>query len=98
MLKYFSINQQICPVAYGERFRDIVICNQYAYVFIFELSNDSLDIFNRNRVNPCKRFVKQNKLWVHGQSPGYFGPSSFAPAQYIPVAPANMVQVKFIDQ
>src|SRR5688500_18297171 len=58
MLKYFAINEQIRPVANGERFVYVMVSDQNTDILIFQSGNHRLNVFNGNGVYPRKRFIQ----------------------------------------
>ena len=53
-----------------------MIGNQHTYVFFFQFNYNLLNVFHSNRINPCKRFVEQNKFWIDCKSPCNFSTSA----------------------
>src|SRR4030095_6675357 len=98
LFKDLSLDQQIGPVTNRQCFSNVMICYQYADVFIFQPSNDRLNIFHRNGVNACEGFVEQNKFWVNGKGSCDFCPSPFTPAQQIAVTFTHMMKSELIQQ
>ena len=92
MLKNFTVNEQVGPVADRQGLVYIVISDQNADIFILQPRYYRLDILNGYRINTCKRLVEQDKLGVYRQRPRNFSPSSLPAAERVSVVFAHMVQ------
>lgn len=64
---------------------------------VFNFTHNRLNILYCNGVDPCERFVEQDKFGVGSQRPGNFSPTAF-PARGVSMALAHAMQVEFINQ
>ena len=55
--KYFSVVENVSLVAYSKGFPDIMVRDQHANPFFFQLFDNILNIYNGNGVNAGKRFI-----------------------------------------
>src|SRR5699024_8546655 len=74
------------------------ICNQDANVTRLELANNSFDFAYRDRVDPGKGFVQQNKGRLGGQRPGDFDTAAFTTRKTHAQIVADMRDMKVFEQ
>jgi hypothetical protein len=68
MLKDLSFNQQVSPVANRKGFIYIMISDQNTDIPVFKACDYCLYVFNRNRVNTSKRFIKQYEFRINARA------------------------------
>ena len=76
----------------------VVIGDEDADAAQAQLFDDALNVLHRDGVDPGKRFVEQDELWVRCQCPRNFRPPAFAAAQHVAVGLADLLQTEFADQ
>src|SRR5579883_178491 len=72
-----SIVDDISAVRDLQGFSDVVIGDQNADLFGFQMVNDLLDLEDRNRIDTRKRLVQKNEFWRDDQRSCYFHPAPF---------------------
>lgn len=66
-------------------FTHVVVSDQYAQAAVAQVLNDAFNVDNRDRVNPGKRFVEQNKFRIRSQCAGNFYTATFTPESDCPM-------------
>ena len=54
-----------------------MVGDEYAYVFVFQLSYDTLYVFHSDRVDAGERFIEEYEFRVDGEGSCYLSPASF---------------------
>ena len=80
-----AFTHDIGAIAYAQGFADVVVGNEYANISFRKLADNILDIDDRNRIDPGKRFVEQDKLRLISQCARYFDASAFAADSAMPL-------------
>src|SRR5690606_32914465 len=76
----------------------VVVGDQDANSSGFKVHDDLLDVADRDRVDPSKRFIQQDKSRLHGQGPGNFHAAAFAPGQAHAEAVTDVRDVKLLKE
>src|SRR5690606_35144209 len=85
-------------VADVQRLAYVVVGDQHADAALLEVADDVLDVVDGNRVDPCERFIKQDKGRVGGQSAGNFRAPALAAGQRHAETVADVGDVEFLQQ
>jgi hypothetical protein len=73
-----TVTEYIGVTADTERFPYIMVSNQYTNVALAKVSDDSLDIQHRDRIDTGERFVEQDKQRIGSQCARDFHTAPFA--------------------
>src|SRR5437764_44220 len=79
----FAFFDDIGAIGDLQSFAHVVICDEDSDPARTKLRDNSLNLENRNRIDSCKRFIKQDECRVNCQSPRDFHPPPFAPGKRI---------------
>jgi hypothetical protein len=75
-----------------------MVSNQYTNVALAKVSDDSLDIQHRDRIDTGERFVEQDKQRIGSQCARDFHAAPFATRQADSRAGAHMANVQLVEQ
>ena len=59
--EYFPTFQDVCVIGYAKSFADVMIGNQHANPRFSQISDNFLEVLDREGIDPGKRFVKKNE-------------------------------------
>lgn len=66
LMEHAAFVKEVGAVGDAERFVDVVVGYEYAYVLLFQVCYDVLYVLNGNGVNSCKRLVEKQEVGVVG--------------------------------
>ncbi|CCX44810.1 unknown [Prevotella sp. CAG:1031] len=75
-----------------------MVSDKDAYVFLLKFVNDSLDIFDCDRVYTCERLIEHYEFRVDGQTAGDLSASALAAAELIAKIMAHLFKIEFSYQ
>ena len=81
-----------------KRLADVVVGDQHADVVLDQLVDDLLDIADRQRVDPGKRLIEQQKTRRIDQRAGDLGTAAFSPREGDSLAIADRFDIEHIQQ
>ena len=73
-----------------QRFPHIMIRDQYAHATLTKIADNLLNISHSNRVDPGKRFIKQDKLRFNRQTTGNLNPTALSAGKFRALTSSNM--------
>ena len=76
----------------------VVVGDEHADVFPFQLEDDALDVLDGDGVDTGERLVKKHELGVDGQGAGDLGAAALTARQLYALALAHMLQAKLVEQ
>ncbi len=90
--------QDIRSVAYSQRFANVMVGYQDSDARFLQLSDDLLNVDNRNGVYTRKRLVEQHELRRDDQRAGDFHAPAFSSRQSRAGGVAHMFDAEFLEQ
>ena len=98
MCEQLARMDDVSTVDHSERFTHIVIGDQDADAAACEVSDEVLDIGNRNRIHTSERFIQKHEIRPRGQGAGYFKPTALAARKSNGRRLAEMADMEFFEK
>ena len=76
--EYLPLEEQVGTVGDAERLLNVVVCNEHAYVPLFQFPDDVLNVFHSNGIDTGKGLVEHDELRVDGKATGYLRAATLA--------------------
>ena len=93
-----AFEKQVCAVGDAESLFDIMVGDEHTDVFLFQLPDYVLNVFDGNWVYSGKGLVKHDELGVDGKTACYLGASSFSSRELVSEVLAYFLQAELCDE